>query len=405
MLLLIAVITAAIFVFSNIAVGKINFEMSGQYRVDANRIAADISENGYENLDLSRYKGIVSVEPFSNEKGEAFFNADSEYLIKEIGGTLYRIDYNQSLNGREILIALNISLGILTVFFFGILLYIRHNIIVPFNSLSDIPYELAKGNLTSPLKEQKGKYFGKFIWGVNLLRERLEEQKEKELQLQKEKKTLLLSLSHDIKTPLGVIELYSKALEKNLYKDEEKHKRIAVSITEKCGEIKKYIDDITSASSDDFLNLEVKTGEVYLSNIIDKINSFYTEKLELLKIDFSTEEYSDCIILADEDRSVEVLQNLIENAIKYGDGKYISVSFAQEDGCLLVTVKNSGCTLSENELPHIFECFWRGSNVKSNNGSGLGLYICRKLMNSMDGEIFAEIKDGCMLATAVFRIA
>ena len=66
-----------------------------------------------------------------------------------------------------------------------------------------------------------------------------------------------------------------------------------------------------------------------------------------------------------------------------------------------MTVKNSGCTLPQNELIHIFNSFWRGSNIGSNSGSGLGLYICRQLMMKMNGDIFAKIIDGCMCVTVV----
>ena len=102
------------------------------------------------------------------------------------------------------------------------------------------------------------------------------------------------------------------------------------------------------------------------------------------------------------DRSIEVVQNVMENAIKYGDGKSVDISFSEEEGCMLITVSNSGCGISDSDLPHVFDSFWRGSNAEKQKGSGLGLYICRQLMNKMNGEIFAEIKDGFMCVTAVF---
>ena len=58
--------------------------------------------------------------------------------------------------------------------------------------------------------------------------------------------------------------------------------------------------------------------------------------------------------------------------------------------------------MAENELSHIFESFWRGSNAENKKGSGLGLYICRQLMRRMDGEIFAEMHGDEMCVTAVF---
>ncbi|MEE0874821.1 MAG: sensor histidine kinase, partial [Ruminococcus sp.] len=83
----------------------------------------------------------------------------------------------------------------------------------------------------------------------------------------------------------------------------------------------------------------------------------------------------------------------------------IRIAFSREDDCQLIHIRNSGCTLSKNELPHIFDSFWRGSNTGSNNGSGLGLYICRTLMRKMNGDIFAEIQDEEMVVTTVFDIS
>ena len=110
----------------------------------------------------------------------------------------------------------------------------------------------------------------------------------------------------------------------------------------------------------------------------------------------------DCLLKGDKDRSIETLQNIMENAVKYGDGRRIAIGVSEEDGCILISIYNSGCTLPEEELPHIFESFWRGSNSEKQQGSGLGLYISRQLMCRMGGEIFAQIKAGEMIVTAVF---
>lgn len=393
-------ILAVIFTGTNIILHYENKGDAGRpYRVEAERIAAKI-ESG-EEYSLDDYRYIKNIEIQEN----GFQGGDSDYLVKEIGGRLYRFDYSFQADNNAAIASFNICFGVTAAFVLILLLFLFIKIIRPFEKISAYPTELAKGNLTAPLKESRDKYFGKFLWGLDLLREKLENQKSAELALQKQNKTMVLSLSHDIKTPLGVIELYAKALEKDLYKDEKKKLEVARSINGKCEEIRGYVDGIVKASSEDFLNLEVNNGEFYLSALIDKIKAFYTDKLSLLKIDFTIDSFSDCILSGDLERSIEVLQNIIENAVKYGDGKEITIAFSREDDCQLVHIRNSGCTLSENELPHIFDSFWRGSNAGSNSGSGLGLYICRTLMRKMNGDIFAEIQESDMIVTAVFSIA
>jgi len=141
-----------------------------------------------------------------------------------------------------------------------------------------------------------------------------------------------------------------------------------------------------------------------LNDLMEKIISYYTEKLDAIKVEFGIDEYSNCLLRGDLDRAIEVLQNIMENAIKYGDGRRIVISITSEEDCRLVTVTNTGCSLSKDELPYLFNSFWRGSNIGNNSGSGLGLYICRQLMLKMHGDIFAECADDEMKVTAVFRM-
>ena len=142
-----------------------------------------------------------------------------------------------------------------------------------------------------------------------------------------------------------------------------------------------------------------------MSDVIERLEYYYNEKLEDLAIELKVDKYSNCMLSGDPDRLSEVLQNLIENAIKYGDGDYIKIGFDSEEDMRFITVTNSGCTLTDNELPHIFDSFWRGSNTNDRPGSGLGLYICRRLMQLMNGDIFAEIHGNEMSVTAVCKKA
>lgn len=398
------ILIIAVFAIAN-AILLTNGDESGRpYRVEISRLVAEIEKDSLEITDLANCEYVTGVLRFGD--ADNFYNTESDYVIREINGKLYRFDYRaKGEDNVETILTVNVILGIMAVMIIGVMAYIRVKILKPFEQLTDVPYELSKGNLTASVKETKNRFFGRFIWGVDMLRENMEQQKEREFALQRDKKMLLLSLSHDIKTPLSAIKLYSKALSKGLYDSKEKQLEIAESINSKADEIESYVTQIITASREDFLSLEVNNSEFYLSELTNKIRVYYTEKLSLAKTDFTVDSCTDCLISGDIDRSVEVVQNIMENAIKYGDGKSIGISFSEEDGCTLVTVRNSGCTLADTDLPHIFDSFWRGENAEKQKGSGLGLYICRQLMHKMNGDIFAEIKDGFMCVTAVFSKA
>ena len=205
---------------------------------------------------------------------------------------------------------------------------------------------------------------------MNLLRESIEDSRKKEITMQRDKKLLLLSLSHDIKTPLSAIKLNAKALARGLYKDEGKRCAAALSINTRADEIERYALQPARSGTE-----------------------------------FAIQKYDDCILSCDPDRLAECLQNLIENAIKYGDGRRIEISFDKMDGCELITVSNTGCTLETKELPQIFESFHRGNNADRVQGNGLGLFICRRLMGLMNGEVYADIRDERFYITLVVKMA
>ncbi len=391
-------ILTVLFATANIILASADSSGGRPYRVEINRLVRQIETEGH--ADVSGCEYVTNIERY----GENFYSTDNDYSVREINGELYRFDYRTDGGSDRvrIVVTVNVILGVMAAVIISVMLYIKFSILAPFERLTDVPYELSKGNLTAPVKETKNRFFGRFIWGVDMLRENIEQQKKRELDLQRDKKMLLLSLSHDIKTPLSAIKLYSKALSKGLYESREKQLEIAESINAKADEIESYVSQIVTASREDFLNFDVNMGEFYLSELVTKIKGYYMEKLSLIGTDFSVSDYSDCLLNGDLDRGIEVLQNVMENAVKYGDGKSIALIFSEEDGCILITVLNSGCTLSDTDLPHVFDSFWRGANAENITGSGLGLYISRKLMRKMNGEIFAEINGGDMCVTAVF---
>ena len=357
----------------------------GMYRVEAKRLADEIAETG--SYDLENYPYITGV--FTADDG-GLYTSDEHYLITKISGTLYRVEYSTDSNQHGMLI-INLVLCAVFLMMVGLLLYIYRHIIAPFDRLNEVPQELARGNLAVLIPEEKSRFFGKFTWGVNFLREKIEDDRKKELSMQRDKKLLLLSLSHDIKTPLSAIKLNAKALARGIYSDEEKRRSAAESIN--------------ARASEDFMSFEVTQGEVFLSQIIMKIYARYAPQLSISGTEFIVHRYDDCILSCDADRLGECLQNLIENAIKYGDGKRIKIGFDKMDGCELITVTNTGCTLEAKELPQIFGSFHRGNNADKIQGNGLGLFICKRLMSLMGGEVYAEIHGDCFSVTLVVKLA
>jgi len=405
---------------ANAAVGTILSEKGGkEYLVEINRISRDLSDGEkVASYDLSSYHYIkrLSYLPADVPSGQmdAYFSGSSSlsgmnYLVKplfsgEIIKGYVRYEYTASSIAAYRYVFVIINAVFAAAFISGIwfFLYIKTRILQPFNDVQDLPLELSKGRLKKGLKENRNRFFGRFIWGLDLLRESIETQKRKELTLEKEKKTLILSISHGIKTPLCAIMLYSKALYDNLYDSQEKRAETARAIEENARQIERLVAEIVQSQTEDILDIEVIIDEFYLEDLVEKLQSTYSEKLALIRTEFVISPYSNLLLKGDQQRLLDVFENLIENAVKYGDGRRISLFFEREDNCQLVLVENTGTPIPPIERMHVFESFWRGSNAHNKPGNGLGLYICKHITGKMNGDVFIKkTEDGMCFAVVI----
>ncbi len=427
-MLALTVFTVLAVVVLLVGVESFNQRENKEYQVEINRIYQEIEEyakdminhngKGLADRDFLRGKGYTYVKALSYLKEgqgdeKAFFegkkavrNSESYVLplpleVKEYD--FVRFEYLSVTKSYSYLLPLLFFvIAVLWLMTMLVLFWVQHSILKPFHKVEQLPYELSKGHFSIELKESKYRYFGKFMWGLDALRETLKKNHARQLELEKEKKMLILSVSHDIKTPLSSIYLYTKALKENLY-EEEKRQQIYETLESKSEQIESFIAEIERMSTQDLLDLPVSVQDCYASEFMEPIEKIYKEKFCLYHTNFVMEPYPNKLVKVDKDRVIEVLENLLENAIKYGDGKSLTISSTEEEYCLLITVTNSGTPVDKTEVLHLFESFWRGSNAGKHRGSGLGLYICKEIMTKMGGDIYASIGENSMGFTLVIR--
>lgn len=390
-----------------------------EYIVEINRLSRDLKPGeNVEEHDLSGSSYVTRLAWLPADAPaqalQSFFDGSStnpgqSYLIKPLyngdaiaGYVRYEYTVGNPTADRTIYVLENVLFAVLFLYVLGQYLYIRRQILMPFGEMQDLPVELSKGRLKKGLKENKNRFFGRFVWGLDLLRESINAQKQKELALEKERKTMILSISHGIKTPLSAILLYAKALSDNLYTDDTKRRQTALAITDNARQIEKLVAEIVQSQTEDIIDIEVTDGEYYLTDLIRRLIATYKEKLALIHTDFQIDDHPNLLLKGDLERLLDVFENLIENAIKYGDGRQIRLAFAREDNSLLIAVTNTGTPIPPLESIHVFESFWRGSNAHDKPGNGLGLYICKHIMSKMHGDIYIEkIEDGMRFVVVV----
>lgn len=412
------VITIILYVVFTILLGRMTLSMEEnrkhEYRVEGNRILKDLQEG--KEVDLKDYSfiteiSLLGIKEAKQEQIQEFFTEENEkksmlYPVFHEGElTSYAKFYYTEEKFPILSILIVFEIGLLAIFVLILLLlfYMKNKIIKPFYRFSNMPEALKKGHYKDEIKVEKSRYFNQFLLGMSQLQDELEGSKKRQLQLLKEKKQLLLSLSHDIKTPLNLIKLYEKSLEENIYENEAEKKKALKQIGQKKVEIEQYMDEITMSFREEITDLPVNVVEFYLGDVLDKVFAIYEEQCQLRHIKFSVDKYENRLTKGDTDRLQEVIENLLENAIKYGDGREIKITFSEEEYCYLIHIDNSGKPVLEQELVHLFDSFFRGTNAIGKQGSGLGLYISKLLMRKMEGDIYAENKENGMRYTIVLR--
>ena len=293
-------------------------------------------------------------------------------------------------NRHRLLFAFGALSGIvlLGAILFGV--YVKRNIITPFRKMEGFAEKVAQGKLDEPLVYEKNNLFGVFSESFDIMREELSESRKRELALQKKERELVASLSHDLKTPITGIKLTTELLKAKTAMMEESPQTADLAdkldhIEQKANQIDVLVSDLFSATLEDLGEFKVACTDEE-SKILHEIVAKCDDR-ELV----SEAEIPAVIIKIDGRRMSQVIGNIIANSYKYA-GTKIDVSYRIADAYLEMKLHDHGPGVPADELDLLTNKFYRGKDwVNSKEeGSGLGLYIARTLMEKMDGELVPE---------------
>ena len=205
---------------------------------------------------------------------------------------------------------------------------------------------------------------------------------------EKKLRTAISVVSHDMRTPLTSVIGYLQLAKKNCT-EEERLQNIEIAL-DRAGYCNKLVNDffelsVIDSNSYNPVMEKVNICEVVCEEILANYVSF--EEKGIMPI---FEQADDTVfVLADKKLLVRVLQNLISNNIKYATGK-VNYSISQKETVLLEITSSS---TRKVDAEKIFDKFYQEDFARGSEGSGLGLYICRKFMEDMNGRIWAETSD------------
>ncbi|VBB08525.1 Hypothetical protein LUCI_3803 [Lucifera butyrica] len=215
---------------------------------------------------------------------------------------------------------------------------------------------------------------------------------------QQTRREFFANISHELKTPLSCVKVTTEALLDGIAEDEEDQSRYLKRILDETNRMSRLVYDIMDSEQLESGKMRIKQEKIDLAALLmcqaDKVEPQLHKKNVRLNLQIYTDKH--CVI-GDSGRFEQVLDNLMSNAIRYAPkNSLIGLALTKENAYLEVSVSDQGKGIADEELPMIWERFYREdkSRDRSSGGSGLGLSITRGLVEAMGGEITVQSKKG-----------
>lgn len=284
----------------------------------------------------------------------------------------------QAGNNNSLIICI-ISLA----FLLSVFGYVYFKILRPFDKMKHFANEIAKGNFDVPLKYERSNYFGEFTWAFDSMRREITKARSCEKEAVENNKTVIATLSHDIKTPISSIRAYAEGLEANLDTTPERRAKYLNILMRKCDEVAHLTNDLFLHSISDLEKLKVNKEIFEICSFLQAtVNEIAAEQND---IKFKNPDFT-AKVSADKNRLMQIAENLINNACKYAYSR-IDIFLEQANGNIEIHFRDYGGGIPNDDMPFIFDKFYRGRNCGDEQGSGLGLYIVKYLTEKMDGKV------------------
>lgn len=237
-------------------------------------------------------------------------------------------------------------------------------------------------------------FFGEEVNGaVTLLRDVTYEQK-----LNKLRQDFLENVSHELRTPISMIQGYSEAIIDDIVVTSDDIKELTNIIYEESVRIGRLVNELLDLAGMDFELNQLQYGKIDIKKLIDKVIkkflSLENENNITLVSDYET--LPEMLIEIDIDRIEQVLTNLVDNAFRHTlkDGKIIIRAKLKSKDKILIEVEDSGEGIPEEDIPYVFERFYKADKARTrgHSGMGLGLSIVKNIIDSHDGNISVTSK-------------
>lgn len=340
-------------------------------------------------------------------------NLRSSFVLEDKSGVkgfvIFSIPYREVHKEDPLIIRMKAFIPIVSalILTFALLLYqlryLRKRILKPIDKICTSSKGIIEGNYNIEIRESldanaASSEVGELCYSFELMRDELKHKLEQEERIKHSQKELIACISHDLKTPISSIKAHVEGIRDGIVKDEEKLKRYIQVISNKTNTLTDLIDDLLEHSKVELNVLSIIRKEMYFNEFFNK----YTEELslEFKKIDHKLtidNHIPNMLVSIDEKRIAQVIGNLVENSIKYANSHVnIKIETKLIKDFIEISIEDNGRGIDYSDIPYVFDKFYRAEKSRSSSipGSGLGLSICKYIIEKHGGEIVCQSKVG-----------
>lgn len=267
--------------------------------------------------------------------------------------------------------------------------FVTHEMVKPLRDMSEAAKEFGKGNFSKRLPVERLDEIGQLAMSMNNMAESLSV-------LENMRRSFISNVSHELKTPMTTIGGFIDGILDGTI-PVEKHKQYLRIVSDEVKRLSRVVRSMLNLAQIEAGELKLNPEKVDMIDTICQTLFNLEHQIESKKLEIRGLDRDKVLVEADPDLIHQVIYNLVENAIKFSnEGGYIEFNFTKNASNYLIGIKNSGEGLSREEIPRVFDRFYKTDRSRGldKNGVGLGLYIVHSIINLHGGEIIVKSVKG-----------
>ena len=271
---------------------------------------------------------------------------------------------------------------------FVIAIPFARNLAQPITSMRSTALELAAGNYEAETGIVRYDEIGELATTIDFLADKLAENEVERKNMEQMRLDFFANVSHELRTPITVVRGYTESLVDGVVSDEERRQQYYNRMLSECQSMERLVGDLLLLSKMQNPDFQVEKEPVNLQQVFYDIRRTAWAIADERNIEIVVNQPEEpCVMMADYVRLRQMFVVIVDNAIKFSrDNSSIYITI-EADESIRVSIRDEGVGISEEELPYIFEKFYKSKLRQNAKGSGLGLAIARQICLKHDGSI------------------